>query len=191
MERKVTWWTKGFKQYKNGSKGKNPGQEKKNTAEGMDFRLVFFFVVCCVCSGLCDGLITHSEESYRFCVCLIVCDVETSTMRRLRFDLGCCATGNKCSICEQCWTTADSHDRSCNYLWFLNAVHEMSCSRFTTVAGSIYTILHSGQWLRCRPVQMQSDEITLTGCSLLAVLWFYYGTDSSLCAYSRRQLHSS
>jgi hypothetical protein len=25
----VTWRTKGFKQYKNGSKGKNPGQEKK------------------------------------------------------------------------------------------------------------------------------------------------------------------
>jgi hypothetical protein len=29
MERKVTLRTKGFKQYKNGSKGKNPGQAKK------------------------------------------------------------------------------------------------------------------------------------------------------------------
>jgi hypothetical protein len=41
--------------------------------------------VCCVfCadSGLCDGLVDGSEESY--CVCLIVCDLETSK----RDDLG-------------------------------------------------------------------------------------------------------
>jgi hypothetical protein len=31
------------------------------------------FVVCCVSSGLCDELITRSEESYRvWCVCLCV-----------------------------------------------------------------------------------------------------------------------
>jgi hypothetical protein len=34
MERKVTWRTKGFKQYKNGSKGKNPGQGKKKIPAG-------------------------------------------------------------------------------------------------------------------------------------------------------------
>jgi hypothetical protein len=27
-------------------------------------------VVCCVGSGLCDGLITRSEEPYRVCLCL-------------------------------------------------------------------------------------------------------------------------
>jgi hypothetical protein len=27
------------------------------------------FAVCCVGSGLCDELITRSEESYRVCVC--------------------------------------------------------------------------------------------------------------------------
>ena len=34
--------------------------------------------VCCVGSGLCGGLITHSEESYRVCVCgvwVCVCGV--------------------------------------------------------------------------------------------------------------------
>jgi hypothetical protein len=31
---------KGFKQYKNGSKGKNPGQTKKNPAEGLDVCLL-------------------------------------------------------------------------------------------------------------------------------------------------------
>jgi hypothetical protein len=33
--------------------------------------------------GLCDGLITHPEESYRLC-CVIVCDLKTSRMRRLK-----------------------------------------------------------------------------------------------------------
>jgi len=44
------------------------------------------FVLCCVGSGLCDGLITLSEESYRVCVlvCLTVCDLETSRVRRSR-----------------------------------------------------------------------------------------------------------
>jgi len=39
--------------------------------------------VCCVLSGrgLCDGLITRSEASYRLC-CVVVCDLETSRMRR-------------------------------------------------------------------------------------------------------------
>jgi hypothetical protein len=39
-------------------------------------------VACCVRSGLCDELITRSDESYRLCVCLTVCDLETSTIRR-------------------------------------------------------------------------------------------------------------
>jgi len=31
--------------------------------------------------GLCDELITRPEESYRLC-CVVVCDLETSRMRR-------------------------------------------------------------------------------------------------------------
>jgi hypothetical protein len=31
-------------------------------------RSSLLFVVCCIGSGLCDGLITRSEESYRVCV---------------------------------------------------------------------------------------------------------------------------
>jgi hypothetical protein len=40
----------------------------------------------CVClsgRGLCDGLIIRPEESYRLC-CVIVCDLETSRLRRLK-----------------------------------------------------------------------------------------------------------
>jgi hypothetical protein len=33
--------------------------------------------------GLCDGLIPRPGESYRLC-CVIVCDLETSRMRRLK-----------------------------------------------------------------------------------------------------------
>jgi hypothetical protein len=39
-------------------------------------------VVCLSGRGLCDGLITRPEKSYRLC-CVIVCDLETSRMRRL------------------------------------------------------------------------------------------------------------
>jgi len=44
--------------------------------------------VCCECcvlsgSGLCDGLITRTEESYRLCR-VVVCDQETSQARRLK-----------------------------------------------------------------------------------------------------------
>jgi len=49
----------------------------------------FAFLVCCAGSGLCDELITRSEESCRLCVCLIECDLETSTRRRPRPELVC------------------------------------------------------------------------------------------------------
>ena len=44
---------------------------------------------CCVLSGrgLCDGLITRPEESYRLW-CVVVCDQETSKTRRLKHTTG-------------------------------------------------------------------------------------------------------
>jgi hypothetical protein len=44
--------------------------------------------VCRAGSGLCDELITRSEEFYRSYVCVIVCDIETSTIRRPLVQLG-------------------------------------------------------------------------------------------------------
>jgi hypothetical protein len=53
------------------------------------------FVCCerCVLSGkgLCDELITRPEEYYRLW-CVVVCDLETSRMRRQWPALGCSAT---------------------------------------------------------------------------------------------------
>ena len=47
-----------------------------NPAEGMDVRVLF--VMGCVGSGLCDGLITRSEETYDVCVDVILFGLETS-----------------------------------------------------------------------------------------------------------------
>ena len=46
---------------------------------------MFFCCECCVLSGrgLCDGLITRPEESYRLWR-VVVCDQETSYARRLK-----------------------------------------------------------------------------------------------------------
>jgi len=41
---------------------------------------MFVSCVCCVGIDLCNGLITHSQDSYQVCVCVIVCDLETSAM---------------------------------------------------------------------------------------------------------------
>jgi len=52
---------------------------------------------CCVLTGLCGALITRPEESYRMW-CVVVCDLETSRMRRPWPALGRRATGKK-NIC--------------------------------------------------------------------------------------------
>ena len=57
---------------------------------------MFVCCECCVLSGrgLCDELITRPEESYRLW-CVVVCDLETSTLRRPWPALGRRATGKK------------------------------------------------------------------------------------------------
>jgi len=57
---------------------------------------IFFCCECCVLSGrgLCDELITCPEESYRLW-CVVVCDLETSRMRRPWPALGRSATKKK------------------------------------------------------------------------------------------------
>jgi hypothetical protein len=55
--------------------------------------------VCCECCmlsgrGLCDGLITRPEESYRLW-CVVVCDLETSSKSGPWPTGGCCAKRKK------------------------------------------------------------------------------------------------
>ena len=49
----------------------NAGIAGSNTAEGKDVSFLVD-IVCCVVSGLCDGLITRPEKSYRVCVYVCV-----------------------------------------------------------------------------------------------------------------------
>jgi hypothetical protein len=51
------------------------------------YALVFF--VCCVASGLCEVLVTRSEISTGVCLCLIVCDLGTSTNSHPSLQFGC------------------------------------------------------------------------------------------------------
>jgi hypothetical protein len=59
------------------------------SVKGMD--ICHAFELCCVGSTLCDQLITRSEQCYWVRV-LIVCDLETSNIRRPRSEYGCLAT---------------------------------------------------------------------------------------------------
>ena len=81
----------------------------------------FVWCECCVLSGrdLCDELITRTEESYRLW-CVVVCDLETSRMRRPWPALGRSATGGNtqsvllwiaCFACEICFLNA------CNFIY--------------------------------------------------------------------------
>ena len=57
---------------------------------------MFVCCECCVLSGrgLCDELITRPEESYRLW-CVVLCDLESSRMRRPWPPLGCSTTRKK------------------------------------------------------------------------------------------------
>ena len=65
--------------------------------------LSLVFSVCCVGSGLCYKPIDGPEESHR--VCVSVCGLETSTMKRPRPDLNCKA------ITVQSWTGPEGSRR--------------------------------------------------------------------------------
>jgi len=65
---------------------------------------MFVCCECCVLSGrgLCDGLFTRPEKSYRLW-CVVVCDLETSWMRKLwpNGGGGYCAKNKQINIIQQ------------------------------------------------------------------------------------------
>ena len=85
------------------------------------------FVVCCVGSGLCDGLITLTEEFYR--VCVSVCDLETSTVRRPRTDLGCRTTKKSTTLYKSCLFFELLYNSTCSFSEFSEHIKiKTSCS---------------------------------------------------------------
>ena len=58
------------------------------------------FVECCVGSSRCDGLIAHSETSYRLClICVRFINLKNG---RSRPDFGCCTTRNRKLYAKRC-----------------------------------------------------------------------------------------
>jgi hypothetical protein len=58
-------------------------------------------VLCVVAGrGLCDEPITRPGEPYRVCVCVIVCDFETSTIRRRRPQLPFLSSVNRAALLQ-------------------------------------------------------------------------------------------
>jgi len=90
------------------------------------------FAVCCVGSGLCDGLIPRPGGSYRVCVfiCLIVCNLGTSTMGQPRPELGCCGTDSKVQNCSFVQLSI----KLCRRLTLANLAPEVKAS------GSVYSV---------------------------------------------------
>ena len=76
---------------------------------------MFLCCECCVLSGtgLCDGPITRPEESYRLW-CVVVCDLETSRMRRPWSALGHSDRGGKNSQNSLVKSCCFYYRRQCN-----------------------------------------------------------------------------
>jgi hypothetical protein len=71
---------------------------------------IFVCCKCCVFSGscLCDGLITRPEKCYRLW-CVVVCDLETSWMRRPWSTGGCCAKLMNCQQLDWLYELSHTH----------------------------------------------------------------------------------
>jgi len=86
---------------------------------------------CCVLSGrgLCDAMITRPEESY-WLWCVVVCDQETSWMRRPWPTGGCGATGKK------------------NYFGVINRLKLHGYLRNCTLKNNIFNVCNdTGHWI--------------------------------------------
>jgi hypothetical protein len=107
-------------------------RHRSAAARGFESHRGAWMFVCCECSvlwgrGLCDGLITRPEESYRL-LYVVVCDLETSRMKRPWPALGGSATKKKIYIYIQQDATLNSLFISGNcstcFGWYLHPSSE-------------------------------------------------------------------
>jgi hypothetical protein len=78
---------------------------------------------CCILSGrgLCNGLITRPEESYR--LWHIVCDQETSKTRRLKPAIGLWKIQSQ-------WVVTPGKQKTTMFCWVLRLCCSICCTRF-------------------------------------------------------------
>jgi len=100
---------------------------------------VWMFVCCecCVLSGrgVCDELITRPEESYRLW-CVLVCDLETSRMRRPCPAMGRSATAKKRLPLRRVYFNFESRSQSCEKRLFATSCLSIHPSLRTQQLGS-------------------------------------------------------
>ena len=103
-------------------------------------RAWLFCCECCMLSGrgICDELITRTEESYRLW-CIIECDLETSRMRRHWPALGPAPRGNKCVRWWFGWT--ETH--SALVCLCLTGYMPLHCSNLLLINDSLFDTVHS------------------------------------------------
>jgi len=111
--------------------------------------------VCCECRvllgrGLCDELITRSEESYQLC-CVVICNLETSWMRRPWAAGGCNVKGERYSQILGLTVLNFSLRRPCRHLFTLevgfillrlyainSATYYFICLKTSLISGTIF-----------------------------------------------------
>jgi len=105
--------------------------------------------VCCECcvlsgKGLCDELITRPGEFYRMW-CVIVCDLETSWMRRPWPTGGCCTKINKQTFSNNavrvCTITLPSRLPSL-YAWHAHNKRPLNVFNTTLVANETHILTY-------------------------------------------------
>ena len=104
---------------------------------------------CCVLSGwcLCDGLITFPEESYRLW-CVVICDLDTSWMRRPWPTGGCCANWRRTAWSD--WQKPQSNSQppgsnsNTGSLWIRSAKSHPWHSEFNKIVLPFYMALEIG-----------------------------------------------
>ena len=97
---------------------------------------MFVCCECCMLSGrsLCDGLITRPEESYRL-YCVLVCDLGTSKLRRLRLIKGCNARTRRSIPLIVIFIRAASKPAHKNRVWPSVTTVGQPCIRSTEAFG--------------------------------------------------------
>jgi hypothetical protein len=120
-----------------------------NPTGGMDVRLLR---VLCVLSGrcLCDELITRPEESYRLWW-VVVCDLETSWMRRPWSTGGCCAKNKQTNKCVWAMLMTLQREWLCVFVYKAHILTSKSCNIYIFPA-TLYIVFSSWGWKQQAPL---------------------------------------
>jgi len=99
---------------------------------------IFVCGECCVLSGrgLCDKMITRPEQSYQLW-CVVVCDLETSLMRKHWPTVCCCATNKQTNTTYKLCSNSLTNPTKCTYWQFAYTTHIYYPLHVLAIAGPL------------------------------------------------------